>query len=301
MDANALVLSKKDFEKHAGEQVGNKKYIKANNPGRTYDEGPKSKNLSTLSDNEYMDDKIRRFPGMSAQEINNHFGTNVISESQYENFNTRAGLNKVVTYDGTTDREITSTGTPPPPSTTTTTTYTTTERESTSIEGDNTSSDSGKKRLFKNFSNKKKNPKVTGSSTFKCSTDDPTSCGLDQTKQLRAEERAETKGYNKAQKDRIYKVKKDGSQVLKKQFAPGQWFEEKLNKHQDNRSRRESQSSRKKKQRQISRDRKARSKAYSREHQHNNPDNYSKVSNFFNELSYKKDKPKGSRTIKASF
>jgi len=49
-------------------------------------------------------------------------------------------------------------------------------------------------------------------------------------KQTSAEEKAEDKAYNKAQKDRIYKVKPDGTQKLKKTFNPKGWLQDqKLN------------------------------------------------------------------------
>ncbi len=72
--------------------------------------------------------------------------------------------------------------------------------------------------------------KITGRSLYECNSDDPTACGLDMAKQTTAEQKAETKAYNKAQKDRIYKVKADGTQKLKKTFDPKGWLQDqKLN------------------------------------------------------------------------
>ena len=68
--------------------------------------------------------------------------------------------------------------------------------------------------------------KITGRSLYKCDSDDPAACGLDMAKQTTAEKKAETKAYNQAQKDRIYKVKADGTQKLKKTFNPKGWLED---------------------------------------------------------------------------
>lgn len=293
------ILSKDDFDEHEGEQVGDKKYILANTPEKNYESSGKAKNQSELPKKEYMQKYIKRHPDMSAQEINNHYGSNVIGENSFNEFNDLAGLNKVVTYEETgvvnreTETNVTNDGEEY--------TYSVTGGKSKTGEGDKKSSDSGKKRLFKIIKGKFNNEKIKSKTGKYCTTSDELGCDMDVSKLQGASDKADDKAYKKAQKDRSYRVKKDGTQVLKKEFAPGQWFSEKMETHRINKSKSQAQNSRKKQQRQINRERNKRNKANSREHQHNNPQNYNKVSNFFNELSYKKDKPKGSRTIEASF
>ncbi len=293
------ILPKEEFDKFEGKQIGNKKYISAKTPDKNYESSGKVGKQSTLSKNEYMQKYIKRHPDMSAQEINNHYGSNVIGENSFNTFNDLAGLNKVVTYEqtGIVNREnetnITNDGGSStgdiPDGGGGSFTYTFSDDDS----------NKEKKRSFKNIFKRK--DKIKGDGLTECSSDDPTSCGLNMAKEIGKEKKAETKAYNQAQKDRSYRVKKDGTQVLKKQFAPGEWFSEKMESHRINKAKSQGQSSRRKEQREISKQRNKRSRANSREHQHNNPQNYNKVSNFFNELSYKKDTKAKSRTIKASF
>lgn len=68
--------------------------------------------------------------------------------------------------------------------------------------------------------------KITGRSLYECDSDDPTACGLNMAKQTSAEQKAENKAYNQAQKNRIYKIKPDGTQKLKKTFDPKGWLEQ---------------------------------------------------------------------------
>jgi len=302
------ILSKDAFDEHEGKQVGNKKYISANTPEKNYESKGKAKNQSTLSEDEYMQKYNKRHPGMSAQEINNHYESNVIGENSFKKFNDLAGLNQVVTYEenGIVNRETQTNVTNDGGSSTDIIpkkeyTYSVTGGKSKTGEGNKKSSGSGKKRLFKRIKEKFNNEKVESKTGKYCTNSNEHGCDMDVSKLQGASDKADDKAYNKAQKDRSYRVKKDGTQVLKKEFAPGQWFSEKMETHRINKSKSQAQSSRKKQQRQINRERNKRNRVNSREHQHNNPQNYNKVSNFFNELSYKKDKPKGSRTIEASF
>jgi len=70
----------------------------------------------------------------------------------------------------------------------------------------------------------KANNNIKDGGLTQCDSDDPTACGLDMAKEIGKEKKAEKKAYNKAQKDRSYRTKKDGTQKLKKKFAPGEYF-----------------------------------------------------------------------------
>ena len=160
-----------------------------------------------------------------------------------------------------------------------------------------------KKRSFKNIFNKK--DKIKGDGLTECSSDNPTACGLDMAKEVGKEKKAETKAYNQAQRNRSYRVKKDGTQVLKKQFAPGEWFNEKMDNFKDKRIKNQAKKDQNQRQREIKKESNRRRKLKQIEFQHEHSDRYGKVDNFFNELAYKKrnkkDNPGRTRTIKASF
>lgn len=306
------IIPKKQFDAFKGEQLGNVKYVQAGNVDKNYVPAGKSSNQSKLSKIDYMQDKINRFPGMSASEVNNHFGSNVIGEKSFDEYNTLAGLNKAVTYEETgkvnreTETNITSggassTGGIPEKEPEKEWTYEVTGGETKVIDGDKSEVKPKNKRSFKRNRRRFDSNEVESKTGVFCDPSSDHDCNMDVAKLQGASDKADDKAYNKAQKDRSYKVNKDGTQVLKKEFAPGQWFSEKMETHKINKAQSQGQGDRKKKQRVLDRERKKRNKVTAREHQHNNPKNYNKVSNFFNELSYKKDKPKGSRTIKASF
>ena len=94
---------------------------------------------------------------------------------------------------------------------------------------DGTEKKETKKSTSSNSSNKysvSSDGKIRGRSLYECDPEDPTACGLDMAKQTSAERKAEDKAYNKAQKDRIYKVKPDGTQKLKKTFDPKGWLQD---------------------------------------------------------------------------
>ncbi len=307
----ARSIAKEDYAKHGGEvhiEDGVQyKVIKKEQDEYIPQDSKKSTNLFEGTQNKYFTKisgnkayKNEDGSPKSAQQINMLTGINKIHPDKFEDYNKFVGYKpeqEIVFTDGSNDRETETNITNDGGSSTGdipdggggSFTYTVSDGDS----------NKEKKRSFKNIFNKK--DKIKGDGKIECSSKNPHECGLDMAKEVGKEKKADTKAYNQAQKDRSYRVKKDGTQVLKKQFAPGEWFSEKMESHRINKAKNQGQSSRRKEQREISRQRNKRSRANSREHQHNNPQNYNKVSNFFNELSYKKDTKAKSRTIKASF
>jgi len=317
----AKAIKKEDYAKHGGEvhvkdgrefKVINKEqeeYIPQDSKKSTnLFQGTPNKYLTKVSKNKayYNEDGSPK----SAQQINMLTGINKIHPDKFNDYNKLVGYEpekEIVFTDGGEDREIqtttldipedngggSSTGDIPDGG----------GGSFTYTVSDGDSSKEKKKRSFKNIF---KNRDIKGDGKIECSSDDPTECRLDQAKQTAAEEKAENKAYKKAQRNRSYRVKKDGTQVLKKQFAPGEWFNEKMDNFKDKRIKNQAQKDQNQRQKEIKKESKQRSKRRQVEFQHEHSDRYSKVDNFFNELAYKRnnkdEKPtKRRRKIKASF
>jgi len=311
----ASKIGKEDYAKHAGEvQTKDGRQFKVLEKEKEYidPKSSKSSNLFQGTDNAYLNliSKNKAYynedgSAKSAQEINMLTGLNKIHPDKFQEYNDLVGYTpekEIVFTDGGENREIqtttednggdSSTGEVPDGGGSSFT-YTVSDGDS----------NKEKKRSFKNIFNKK--DKIKGDGLTECSSDDPTACGLNMSQQLKSEEKANTKAYNEAQKNRSYRVKKDGTQVLKKNFAPGEWFSEKMDNFQRQRSKNQAKKDQNQRQREIKKESNRRRKLKQIEFQHEHSDRYGKVDNFFNELAYKKrnkkDNPGRKRKITASF
>lgn len=303
-------ISEDEFNKHKGElhNVGTRRFkviddeVEYNAP----EGGPKSTNLYQGPDKGYFEtiagnQKYYKEDGspMSAQEINMLTGTIKISPGKFDDYNKHVGYKSkqtIVTFEkGTEDRELTEEITGDVPEV---------NDGGGSSTGDIPEGGGGSVTYdWTKTKDKIKHPKITGDGLEICSSENPTACGLNMSKQLKSEKKANTKAYNEAQKNRSYRVKKDGTQVLKKQFAPGEWFSEKMDNFKNQRTKNQAKKDQNQRQREIKKESNRRRKLKQIEFQHEHSDRYSKVSNFFNELAYKRkteNKPK-KRTITASF
>ena len=309
----ASKIGKEDYAKHEGEvQTKDGRQFKVLDKEQEYVD-PKSKKSTNLfqgTNNAYLNliSKNKAYynedgSAKSAQQINMLTGINKIHPDKFKEYNDLVGYTpekEIVFTDETIDREIPTTEIPEDNGGGNTTTGDVPEGGGGSVTYTVSDGDGDGKRWFKNKQWIKKHPKIKGDGLKECSSDDPTACGLDMAKQLKSEEKAETKAYKKAQRDRIYRTKKDGTQVLKKQFAPGQWFNEKMDNFKDKRITNQAKKDQSKRQKEINKVSKKRKKQSKIEYQHEHSDRYNKVDNFFNELAYKKVKKK-KRIVKGSF